>query len=133
MASSAPGAGAPARVAWAGLGVLLLVWAVFECAKHGGWSIPLGVLGVIVPDLSFLLGAGYHPREQGPMPPRMVGLYNLLHRPVIPLVLLVGLSFAPTSNTTIAAPFTLGLAWLGHISVDRALGHGLRRPDGAPR
>ncbi|MFC4497397.1 DUF4260 family protein [Streptomyces ovatisporus] len=123
----------PARLAWAALGAFLLFWAVFEGVKHGGWSIPMAVLGILVPDLSFLLGAGSGPRERGQMPPRMVGVYNLLHRPLIPLVLLVALSFAPTPNTTVAAPFTFGLAWLGHICVDRVLGHGLRRPDGRPR
>lgn len=140
MTTSSPGSGAPstsvswpARLAWAALGAFLLFWAVFECVKHGGWSIPLGVLGFLLPDLSFLLGVGAGQREQGSSPPRMVAAYNLLHRPVIPLVLLVALSFAPTANTAVAAPFTFALAWLGHICADRVLGHGLRKPDGSPR
>ncbi|GGO51212.1 membrane protein [Streptomyces daqingensis] len=140
MTSSEPGSGAaerpvawPARLAWAALGAFLLFWAVFEAVKHGGWTIPMAVLGVLVPDLSFLLGAGSGPREPGRMPARMVGVYNLLHRPLIPVVALVALSFAPTANTTIAAPFTFALAWLGHICVDRVLGYGLRAPDGRPR
>lgn len=140
MTTSAPGSGAPspsaswpARLAWAALGAFLLFWAVFEGVKHGGWSIPLAVLGFLVPDLSFLLGVGGEPREKGRFPSRMVAVYNVLHRPLIPLVLLVALSFAPTANTAIAAPFTFGLAWLGHICVDRVLGYGLRQPDGLPR
>ena len=89
--------------------------------------IPLLVFG-LGPDIAGLLSI--EPGlERGRMSPRAVPLYNLLHRPLLPLafaavVVLLGL---PVS-------LLLGaLAWGLHIAVDRALGYGLRTRDGYQR
>jgi hypothetical protein len=60
------------------------------------------------------------------MPARAVPLFNVMHHPVLPL-LIVALAAMGT-----LAPFWLvgGLAWFSHIVVDLALGHGLRTGDG---
>lgn len=62
------------------------------------------------------------------MAPRAVPLYNAAHRLVgpavgLPISLLVG---APVLRG-------IGLTWLSHARIDRALGYGLRKPDGYPR
>ncbi|WP_326700503.1 DUF4260 domain-containing protein [Streptomyces sp. NBC_01754] len=122
----------PVRAAWGLLGAFLLVWVVFEAVKHGGWVIPLAVLGLVVPDLSFFAGASGEHRP-GQLPRGTVAVYNLVHRPLVPLVLMVppaALADGPGDN---AAPFTFGLAWLTHIALDRAMGYGLRTADGWQR
>lgn len=120
------------RVAWALLGAFLLVWVVFEMVKHVGWVVPLAVLGFVLPDLSFFVGAsGAH--APGQLPRGTTRVYNLVHRPVVPIVVMAipaVLAEGPGDN---AAPFTFGLAWLLHIATDRSLGYGLRTADGWQR
>ncbi|WP_224282443.1 hypothetical protein [Streptomyces sp. LS1784] len=43
--------GVPARQAagWGGLGPVLLAWTVFEAVKHTGATVPLAVVGFLVP------------------------------------------------------------------------------------
>ncbi|MEU6672637.1 DUF4260 family protein [Streptomyces sp. NPDC046925] len=120
------------RAAWALLGAFLLVWVVFEMVKHAGWVIPLGVLGFIAPDLSFFVGAS-GPHRHGQLPRGTVGAYNLVHRPVGPLVWMTVVALLADGPGQNAAPFTFGLAWLLHIALDRSLGYGLRTPDGWQR
>jgi hypothetical protein len=79
----------------------------------------------IVPHLPMLLGIG-RPHAPGQMAPRAVPLFNALHHPVPPLVLLT------LAAAGLLEPIWLvgGLAWLSHIVVDLAMGHGLRTADG---
>lgn len=118
------------RSAWALAAAVLLAAAVFEAAKHGGATIPLAVLGAIGPDLTFLAGAG-QPHGPGKLPPRAVRLYNLAHRPWLPLAAMIGSAF--TEQPAAAALFAVGCAWLGHVALDRACGYGLRSIDGSRR
>ncbi|GGJ22788.1 DUF4260 family protein [Streptomyces brasiliensis] len=119
------------RIAWGLLSALLLIWAVFEAAKYGGWVIVAVVAGIVVPDLSFLVGLS-GPHQHGRLSPQAVPLYNLLHRPVV--ALLVMLSCLVPDSPAIAVPlFNFGLAWLQHIASDRAFGFGLRTADGRQR
>ncbi|MCK1820124.1 DUF4260 domain-containing protein [Streptomyces sp. XM83C] len=122
----------PVRVAWALLAAFLLVWTVFEAVKHAGWVIPLALLGLVLPDLSFFVG-GSGPHRPGRLPAATVRVYNPLHRPILPIIAMAipaALADGPGDN---AAPFTFGLAWLLHIAADRAFGYGLRTPDGWQR
>ncbi|MER6528559.1 DUF4260 family protein [Streptomyces sp. NPDC001508] len=119
------------RVAWGVLAALLLIWLVFETAKYGGWVIVAALAGVVVPDLSFLAGLT-GPHEHGRMPRRAVPLYNLLHRPVVAVVVMLA-CLVPDSSDIAVPLFNLGLAWLVHIAADRALGFGLRAADGRLR
>ncbi|WP_037322606.1 DUF4260 family protein [Amycolatopsis thermoflava] len=116
------------RTAWALAGVFLLAFAVFEAVKHGGWTVGALLLGLIGPDLTFLAGIGAPPAERGVLPRRVVPFYNAAHHWAGPVVLLVVFSFVASP-----AAFTLGLAWLAHIVVDRAFGYGLRTADGRQR
>ncbi|MFJ6569128.1 DUF4260 family protein [Streptomyces sp. NPDC091292] len=119
------------RAVWGLLAVLLLIWAVFEAAKYGGWVIVAAVAGFIAPDLSFLAGMS-GPHQHGRLPRRAVPLYNLLHRPVVALVVMAA-CLVPDSSAIAVPVFNFGLAWLVHIAADRALGYGLRTADGWQR
>ena len=89
----------------------------------------LGLLPVlafgIAPHLVVLLGIG-QPHADGQLALRAVPIFNALHHPVPPLVVL-GLAAAG-----ILSPFwfVAALAWLGHIVVDEGFGKGLRTADG---
>ena len=54
----------------------------------------------------------------------MVGLYNVFHTYVVPLV--VGVAGLLLDDTFIQS---LALIWLAHIGMDRALAFGLKYPD----
>ncbi|WP_236793668.1 DUF4260 family protein [Amycolatopsis sp. GM8] len=108
-------------------GLLLLAFAIFEAVKHGGWATPLLFVGLIAPDLVFLIGIGVH-TERGVLPRRVVPFYNTTHFWPLPVLLLVYFTFFAGAN--FVPGFTLGLAWLAHICLDRSLGYGLRRWDG---
>ena len=104
-----------------------LALGVLANVQAGGAHV--GLLPVLAfgtaPHLAVLLGIG-QPHAHGQMAPRAVRLFNLLHHPVPPLLLL-GLAAAG-----ILSPFWLvaALAWLGHIVIDEGFGKGLRTADG---
>ncbi|MEV7870614.1 DUF4260 family protein [Streptomyces sp. NPDC088124] len=124
------------RTVWTVLFVLLLIFSVFEATKYGGWVIVAALAGVVAPDLSFLAGlAGPHehgPHQPGRLPRRAVPVYNLLHRPLVAFVLMLT-CLIPESPAVAVPLFNFGLAWLVHIAADRALGYGLRTPEGWQR
>jgi hypothetical protein len=113
-------------------GVLLTAAMVFEMVRHADATLWTGPLALIGPDLAFLAGIG-QPAEQGRLPTRAVWVYNLLHRPWLPLIMLLVVSVDGQSNTQAAPYFVAGLAWLVHITLDRALGFDLRAEDGSVR
>lgn len=119
----------PQRVLFGVLAVLLVTAVVFETVRHGGWTIPLALLGVIGPDLAFLAGGG-HPHQPGQLPAPAVPLYNVLHRPWLPLAVVAVFSLYGATPGSTAPGFTFGLAWLTHVVADRAFGYGLRTRDG---
>jgi len=115
------------RLLWLVPGIAVAIYAGRQAEDHG-----MGLLGLatllafgIVPHLPVLLGLG-RPHARGQMPTRAVPLFNATHHPVGPLALLV------LSGVGILSPLWLvgGLAWLGHLVVDLALGDGLRTRDG---
>ena len=113
-------------------GALLLAGAIFEMARHGSAAVWPGLLGLTGPDLAFAAGLG-QPREHGLLPRRAVPVYNLLHRPWLPLIMLAVVSL-DLQTTAQAAPYvTAALGWLAHITLDRAIGFGLRAADGSIR
>jgi hypothetical protein len=121
------------RGAWALLALFLLAWTVLEMVNHPGATIPLGIVGFIAPDLTLIVGPG-GPHEPGQLPRGKVAAYNLVHRPIVPVLGLIVIPFlpddGPSDNTGL---FTLALGWLLHIAADRALGYGLRTADGWQR
>jgi hypothetical protein len=112
--------------------VLLTAAMVFEMVRHGDATLWTGPLALIGPDLAFLAGIGQR-AEQGRLPVRAVWVYNLLHRPWLPLIMLLVVSVDSQSNAQAAPYFVAGLAWLLHITLDRALGFNLRAEDGSIR
>ncbi|KQX55784.1 MULTISPECIES: DUF4260 family protein [unclassified Streptomyces] len=139
MTSPTPGkahrssASGPVRGAWALLGVFLLAWTVLEMVNHGGWTIPLGILGFIAPDLTLFVGPS-GPHEPGQLPRGKVPAYNLVHRPIVPVLGLIVVPFLPGDGPDAnVGLFTFALGWLLHIASDRTLGYGLRTADGRQR
>lgn len=112
------------RHLWLIPGLAIAVYANAQAGEHAIGLVPLLVFG-IVPHLPALLGVG-QPHARGQMAARAVPLFNVMHHPAPPLVI-VALAAAG-----ILSPFWLvgGLAWFSHIVVDLAFGHGLRTPDG---
>ncbi|BBG01405.1 MULTISPECIES: hypothetical protein [Pseudonocardia] len=101
-----------ARVALWSLAALLGAFAAFEMIKHGGWTLPLGLLGVLLP-----VAAGRFRRPAA-----------VLDHPLPPVLVLAAATFLTGSQAQAAPPFTLGLTWLCCVLVRRAL-----RPRRAPR
>jgi len=79
---------------------------------------------LVAPDLGLVIAPALGPLPgRGLLPPRAVPIYNLFHTYAIPVLIWVG------AVTAGIGPWPL-LGWLIHISADRALGYGLRGPDG---
>lgn len=99
-----------------GEGALIAIAGIVLYAQHG-FSWLLFAALILVPDLAMI---GY---LRGPR----VGaiLYNLGHSYIAPLILLAVAQWVD-SETTVA----IGLIWGVHIGADRALGYGLKYPEG---
>lgn len=124
--STAPLTGRPTsalasrRVVHAVLGLAALGGAV---ALLGPWAFALWLL----PDVGLLAGVRRGFGEHGRLAPVAVPYYNALHALPGPVLLIaVGL---------LAGPSVLGygVLWLSHVLLDRAMGYGLRTPDGEQR
>ncbi|MGK2936266.1 MAG: DUF4260 family protein [Solirubrobacteraceae bacterium] len=107
-----------------------LVHAAVALGALAGAVVLIGPVALalwIVPDVALLPGMS---REfgDGRLAPRAVPLYNAVHALPGPIVL-------GATAAVIASPLLAGLAlvWLSHITGDRALGFGLRTPDGWQR
>lgn len=112
------------RLAWLVPGLALALYAGLLASEHGLGLVPLLAFGII-PHASILVGLG-QPHARGQLAPRAVPLFNALHHPVPPAVVLA------LAAAGVLGPFWLvgALAWLGHIVVDLGLGDGLRTADG---
>lgn len=117
------------RVAWAALAVFSLAFIVLEVINHGSSALVAALLLLIAPDLTMVIGAGA--AGDGKLSPKAVPYYNIVHRPWIPLAVLVAYSVGGLGDWV--PLFTAGLGWLAHIAVDRAFGYGLRERDGSWR
>jgi len=111
---------APQRVALGAAGLVAFAGAIATI----GWLAPAVWL---VPDLTMLAGLGPDMPRDGRMAPRAVPFYNAAHALAGPVAL--------TAAGVVAGPVVLGLGltWLSHVLVDRAMGYGLRAPDGSQR
>ena len=99
-----------------GEGALIAIAGIVHYAQHG-FSWLLFAALILLPDLAMI---GY---VRGPR----VGaiLYNLGHSYIAPLILLAVAQWVD-SETIVA----IGLIWGIHIGADRALGYGLKYPEG---
>jgi Domain of unknown function (DUF4260) len=115
------------RIAYATLATLLLAATAAEAITHGTGYWQIAAFG-FAPDLTLFFGAGAG-LAKGQLHPRAVGAYNLMHRLWGPLLML-----AAAASGLIGLGFLIGaLAWTFHVALDRALGYGLRTPDGFQR
>ena len=113
------------RAAFGVLTALLLAAAVSGATIHGSGWWPLAAFA-IGPDLALLFGIS-STLEQGQLHPRAVRLYNAFHSYWFPVLLAAAGSVLP-------AVYLIGaLAWAFHISLDRAVGYGMRTRDGFQR
>lgn len=96
-------------------GVVVLVAALWGFAATGSsWWLFIALL--LAPDLGAL---GYlHSRAAG------THLYNLAHTTLVPAAL-IALGLAVNHPAVLA----IGLIWLAHIGMDRAMNYGLKYPD----
>jgi hypothetical protein len=115
------------RHLWILPGLAIALYANAQAAEHDLGLAPLLLFG-IVPHLPVLLGIG-QPHAHGQMAARVVPLFNAMHHPAPPLVVLA------LATAGILSPFWLvaALAWSSHIVVDLGFGLGLRTADGWPR
>jgi Domain of unknown function (DUF4260) len=113
------------RLLYAGLAVLLIAALAAEIAATdtSWWLVVVFLLG---PDAALFAGIGSG-LEKGQLHPRAVPLYNALHRYWGPAALALASLVLPGGWLAAA------LAWAVHISVDRAVGYGLRTADGFQR
>jgi hypothetical protein len=107
----------------------LLAFIVLEVVNHGSSALVAALLFLIAPDLTMVIGASA--AGDGKLSPKAVPYYNLVHRPWIPLAVLVAYSLGGLGDWV--PLFTAGLGWLAHIALDRAFGYGLRARDGSRR
>jgi hypothetical protein len=114
------------RVAWLLIAIGLAVALIYQLMERdGNW---LGLVFLIVPDLSIFLSMSPG-LERGQLHPRAVPVYNALHHPLVPIVLI---AIALTGLLS-GGWLTAGLAWLLHIAIDRVAGYGLRTREGIQR
>jgi hypothetical protein len=114
------------HAAYAALAAGLLAAAVVVIAAQGAGLWQFFVFGA-APDLALFVGIG-RGLEKGRLHPRAVPLYNALHRFPGPIAL------AAVAIVALPEGFLVGaLAWALHIAFDRAVGYGLRTPDGFQR
>ncbi|MFE7464760.1 DUF4260 family protein [Streptomyces sp. NPDC057499] len=119
------------RLAWAAGAVFWGAFAVLEAVNHGVLAGLFAVVFLIAPDLTFLVAVrDAHTTRPGQLPARAVPYYNAAHRALVPVTLMVVYTVASLSW----APLFAGLCgWTAHISLDRALGYGLRTKEGLQR
>ena len=107
---------------------LLLLAAAVAAAMTGDTGVSSVLVFVLLPDVALLAAAGAR-HAPGQLPARAVPLYNLLHHPAVPAVLLLAGVVGLLGSYWLVA----GLAWAAHIAVDRGVGYGLRTRDGWQR
>ncbi|QKG26887.1 DUF4260 family protein [Actinomadura verrucosospora] len=120
------------RGAWAANGLFWSAFAVLEAVNHGWVAGGVAAAFFIAPDLTFLAGVRDAQTVQpGQLPARAVPYYNAAHRALVPLAFMVLYTVTPPMQW---APLFAGLCgWMAHISIDRAVGYGLRTKDGFQR
>src|SRR5688500_8588124 len=109
------------RPLYALTGLLALAGAV---ALIGPWACALW----LVPDISLVAGLRRGFAEDGRLAPRAVPFYNALHS--LPAPVAVAVIGAVAADPLVAG---LGVLWISHITLDRAMGFGLRAPNGEQR
>jgi hypothetical protein len=105
------------------LGAAALFAGALLLAGPGAWQ---PWVFAVAPDLALFAGIG-RGLAPGQLHPRAVPLYNALHRLVGPAALAVASIWL--GEVWLAA----AMAWAAHVALDRAVGYGLRTPEGFQR
>jgi hypothetical protein len=115
------------RIGYAASAVVLLALAIYESVQLGAgwWQFPAFGLG---PDLALVFGAAPG-LANGQLHPRAVPAYNIAHRLWGPLALATGALVALMPLALLVG----AMVWAAHVTLDRALGYGLRTADGFQR
>lgn len=130
-ATHTPAARFPARrAAWLLSAVFWSAFAVLEGVNHGLVAALFAAGFFIAPDLTMLVGRRGARPGRGQLAPSAVPLYNVAHRAVVPLALIVVYWLAPGAWPP---AFAALCGWLAHISWDRVFGYGLRTKEGFRR
>ena len=119
------------RLVSAVAGVAALGLAVSGALRGGPLAWLLLVVFLVGPDLTMLI-KDRRPTVSGQMSPRAVPYYNAAHRMWAAAALLVA-GAVLLAAIGVVPILVGGLAWFGHIAIDRALGFGLRSPEGFQR
>ena len=119
------------RLVSAVLGVVALGLAITGGLRGGPLAWLLLVAFAVGPDLTMLLRDA-RPTVHGQISPRAVPYYNAAHR-LWPAGALVVAGAVLMTASGLVPVLVGGLAWTGHICIDRALGFGLRSPEGFQR
>jgi Domain of unknown function (DUF4260) len=112
------------RYLWVIPGLAIAIFANAQASAHGLGLAPVLLFGII-PHLPALLGIG-QPHAKGQMARRAVPSFNLMHHPAVPVAILAAAAAGILTSFWLVA----ALAWISHIVVDLAFGHGLRTADG---
>lgn len=106
--------------------------ALLAAAVTGAAMLDTGVASVllfaVLPDVALLVGLT-QPHAPGQLPRSAVPVYNALHSPAVPAVLLLATAAGLLGTYWLVAATT----WAAHIALDRGLGYGLRTRDGWQR
>ena len=103
--------------------VIALALAGLAWVRGGELGAAFWIL-LVAPDIGLVVAPLLGPMPgRGAIPARAVPMYNLAHTYTVPVLIGVALLF------TDIPPWALR-GWLIHITADRALGFGLRGPDG---
>lgn len=100
------------------------VGALAAAVRVGGGRSRVLWTCAVAPDVGLLVGIASAPTFER-LPAYAVRPYNVLHSPAVPAALLAAAVVTRRRGLAVA-----GLAWLGHIGVDRGFGYGKRTPDG---
>ena len=112
------------RHLWLVPGLAIAFTANGQAEHHGLGLVPVLLFG-IVPHATVLAGR-FLPHERGQLAPPVVPIFNAMHHPLMPLLVL-GLAGLGVLS---AFWFVGALAWLSHVVIDWAMGDGLRTADG---
>lgn len=119
------------RIVWGMTALLWLVIALLWAGWFGAAAWAVLVVFALLPDVA-LLGAF---AGAGKLKPERVAFYNLMHNAFVAVgVLVAGLAVFFLTGGMNGGTWWIGLAglaWFVHIAADRALGFGLRAPDGS--
>jgi hypothetical protein len=114
------------RLGWGVAAAALFAGAILQVQDHGGGWLALGF--ALMPDLGLVAGIDRN-LQKGQLAPRAVPIYNALHRFVGPVLL----ALLVIAGVLPAIWLSAALGWALHITVDRAVGYGLRGSDGFQR